>query len=49
AKDFGAVIHKLKDIFDYGITNYGLTANPVSTVKVPPKPKSNKQRIMVLH
>lgn len=46
AKDFGTVIHKLKDIFDYGITNYGLTANPVSTVKVPPKPKSNKQRIM---
>ncbi|MDE7504761.1 N-terminal phage integrase SAM-like domain-containing protein, partial [Streptococcus agalactiae] len=49
AKDFGAVIHKLKDIFDYGITNYGLITNPVSTVKIPPKPKSNKQRIMVLH
>ncbi|HFU4463493.1 TPA: tyrosine-type recombinase/integrase [Streptococcus suis] len=49
AKDFGAVIHKLKDIFDYGITNYGLTANPVNTIKIPPKPKSSKQRIMVLH
>ena len=49
AKDFGAVIHKLKDIFDYGITNYGLTSNPVNTIKIPPKPKSSKQRIMVLH
>ena len=49
AKDFGAVIHKLKDIFDYGITNYGLITNPVSSVKIPPKPKSNRQRIMVLH
>ena len=39
----------MKDIFDYGITNYGLITNPVSTVKIPPKPKSNKQRIMVLH
>lgn len=49
AKDFGAVIHKLKDIFDYGITSYGLTTNPVNTVKIPPKPKASKQRIMVLH
>ena len=49
AKDFGAVIHKLKDIFDYGITNYGLTANPVNAIKIPPKPKSSKKRIMVLH
>lgn len=49
AKDFGAVARKLQDIFDYGITNYGLATNPVSSVKIPPKPKSNKQRIMVLH
>ena len=49
AKDFGAVIHKLKDIFDYGITNYGLTANPVNAIKIPPKPKSSEKRIMVLH
>ena len=39
----------MKDIFDYGITNYGLITNPVVSVKIPPKPKSNKQRIMVLH
>ncbi|MFM0599103.1 site-specific integrase [Streptococcus suis] len=49
AKDFGAVTHKLSDIFDFGITNYGLSKNPVSTVKIPPKPKANKKRIMVLH
>lgn len=49
AKNFGAITHKLKDIFDYGITNYGLTTNPVNTIKIPPKPKASKQRIMVLH
>ncbi|HFU4217190.1 TPA: tyrosine-type recombinase/integrase [Streptococcus suis] len=49
AKDFGAVTHKLSDIFDFGITSYGLSKNPVSTVKIPPKPKANKKRIMVLH
>ena len=49
AKDFGAVAHKLSDIFDFGITNYGLSKNPASTVKIPPKPKANKKRIMVLH
>lgn len=49
AKDFGAVTHKLSDIFDFGITNYGLSKNPASTVKIPPKPKANKKRIMVLH
>lgn len=49
AQDFGAVIHKLSDIFDFGITNFGLEKNPVSTVKIPPRPKSNKKRIKVLH
>ena len=39
----------MKDIFDYGITNYGLTANPVNAIKIPPKPKSSEKRIMVLH
>lgn len=39
----------MKDIFDYGITNHDLTANPVKTIKIPPKPKSSKQRIIVLH
>lgn len=49
AKDFGAVLHKLSDIFDFGITNFELGHNPANTVKVPPKPKSIKKRIMVLH
>lgn len=49
AKDFGAMAHKVSDIFDYGITNCGLTTNPVKSIKIPPKPKANKERIMVLH
>ncbi|RKV65386.1 site-specific integrase [uncultured Streptococcus sp.] len=49
AKDFGAVVYKLSDIFDFGITNFELTHNPASSVKIPPKPKSSKERIMVLH
>lgn len=49
AKDFGAMAHKVSDIFDFGITNCGLTANPAKAIKIPPKPKSNKERIMVLH
>ncbi|HFI0137518.1 TPA: tyrosine-type recombinase/integrase [Streptococcus suis] len=49
AKDFGAVIHKLSDIFDFGITNYGLAMNPAATITIPPKPKSIKKKIMVLH
>lgn len=49
AKDFGAMAHKLSDIFDFGITNCGLTTNPAKTIKIPPKPKANKERIMVLH
>ncbi|MCT4462960.1 MAG: site-specific integrase [Lactococcus lactis] len=49
AKDFGAIAHKLSDIFDFGITNFGLKSNPAQTIKIPPKPKANKERIMVLH
>lgn len=49
AKDFGAVIHKLSDIFDYGITLELLTTNPAKIVKIPPKPKAPKKRVMVLH
>ncbi|HEL1556290.1 site-specific integrase [Streptococcus suis] len=49
AKDFGAVIHKLSDIFDFGITNYGLVKNPAATITIPPKPKAIKRKIMVLH
>ncbi|EFW06951.1 phage integrase family domain-containing protein [Streptococcus anginosus 1_2_62CV] len=49
AKDFGAMTHKVSDIFDFGITNYSLATNPAKTIKIPPKPKANKERIMVLH
>ncbi|HFI0555658.1 TPA: tyrosine-type recombinase/integrase [Streptococcus suis] len=49
AKDFGAIIHKLSDIFDFGITNFGLEKNPAQTIQIPPKPKSINPRIMVLH
>ncbi|TWS94852.1 MULTISPECIES: site-specific integrase [unclassified Streptococcus] len=49
AKDFGAVIHKMSDIFDFGITNFELSHNPVRTIKIPPKPKSSKERVRVLH
>lgn len=49
AKDFSAVIHKLSDIFDFGITNYGLVKNPAATITIPPKPKAIKRKIMVLH
>lgn len=48
SQDFGAIFHKLSDIFDYGITNFGLTKNPTSTIKVPPKPKKGHQRVKVL-
>ena len=49
AKDFGAIAHKVSDIFDFGITNCGLANNPARAIKIPPKPKANKQRVMVLH
>lgn len=49
AKDFGAMVHKISDIFDFGITNCGLTFNPTRAIKIPSKPKANKERIMVLH
>ncbi|HFI0027387.1 TPA: tyrosine-type recombinase/integrase [Streptococcus suis] len=49
AKDFGAITHKLKDIFDFGIVHCGLKTNPVSNVLIPPKPKARKEKIMVLH
>ena len=49
AKDFGDMAHKVSDIFDFGITNCGLANNPAKAIKIPPKPKANKQRVMVLH
>lgn len=49
AKDFAAIAHKVSDIFDFGITNCGLANNPAKAIKIPPKPKANKQRVMVLH
>lgn len=49
SKDFGAFVHKLDDIFDFGVINFGLQSNPVKGIKIPPKPKSLKKRIRVLH
>lgn len=49
AKDFGAIAHKLSDIFDFGITHFELKHNPAQSIKIPPKPKNNQKRIMVLH
>ena len=49
AKDFGAIAHKLSDIFDFGITHFELKHNPAQSIKISPKPKSNQKRIMVLH
>ncbi|MDQ8767789.1 site-specific integrase, partial [Streptococcus ruminantium] len=48
AKDFGAIAHKLSDIFDFGMTNFRLQHNPAKNITIPPKPKSNKKRVMVL-
>ena len=48
-KDFGAIAHKLREIFDFGITHFELKYNPAQSIKIPPKPKSNQKRIMVLH
>lgn len=50
AKDYGAVLHKLSDILDFGITHYGLTTNPAKSVKIPPQNTlTGKKRIKVLH
>ena len=49
AKDFGAIAHKLREIFNFGITHFELKYNPVQSIKIPPKPKSNQKRIMALH
>ena len=48
ARDFALIIYKLKDIFDFGITNFHLTNNPVQTIKIPPKPRTNAQKVKVL-
>lgn len=49
AKDYGAIVKKMGDIFNFGITNYGLTKNPVLSVQIPPQPLSNRKRVKVLH
>lgn len=49
SKDFGAIAHKLSDIFDFGITYFELKSNPAQSIKIPPKPKVNQKRVMVLH
>lgn len=49
SKEFSAIVRKLSEIFDFGIVNFELQNNPVKSIKIPPKPKSNKKRIRVLH
>lgn len=44
AKDFGAITHKLKDIFGFGIVHCGLEINPVINVSIPPKPKAGQKK-----
>lgn len=48
SQEFGSIFHKFSDIFDYGITNFGLKKNPTSTIKVPPRPKKGDERVKVL-
>ena len=48
-RDFGNIIYKMKEIYDFGITNLGLTYNPVTTIKVPPKPHKENVRINYLN
>ena len=48
AKDFGAIAHKLSDIFDFGITHFELKFNPVQSIKIPPKPKRANRRFKVI-
>lgn len=49
ASDYGAVIHKLIDILDFGIIHFNLKNNSARQVRIPPKPKSKQKRIQVLH
>lgn len=43
ASDYGAVIHKLIDILDFGMVHFDLKQNVAKHVRIPPKPKP-KQR-----
>lgn len=49
ASDYGAVVHKLKDILDFGMVHFNLKNNPAKQVRIPPKPKAPQNRIQVLH
>ena len=49
AKDFGAIAHKLSDIFDFGITHLELKFNPAQSIKIPPKPKSNQLLALTIY
>ena len=42
ASDYGAVIHKLIDILDFGIIHFNLKNNSARQVRIPPKPKSKQ-------
>lgn len=49
ASDYGAVIHKLIDILDFGIIHFNLKNNSARQIRIPPKPKYKQKRIQVLH
>lgn len=49
ASDYGAIIHKLIDILDFGMVHFNLKKNPAKQVRIPPKPKPAQKRIQVLH
>lgn len=49
ASDYGAVIHKLIDILDFGMVHFDLKQNVAKHVRIPPKPKPKQRRVQVLH
>lgn len=49
ASDYGAVIHKLIDILDFGMVHFGLKQNVAKHVRIPPKSKPKQRRVQVLH
>ena len=48
-QDFGAVVHKLSDIFDFAVTNFGLASNPAKSIKIPSRQSRKNKKVKVLH
>lgn len=49
ASDYGAVVHKLIDILDFGMVHFNLKFNSAKQVRIPPKPRAKNKRVRVLH